>query len=167
MKRDWNHLDLSTAFHPIPEACSQALMEAARSAVQKKRPKRVPYRIVFAAALVLLCTAAMAYVITQQGWAEFLGQQFGISISPSAKEALYLHAMQSFYFLHFACWGPSPQSPIMQSKLCGCEVCLWHPPFGLTFESRKAALYLSASTDIDRYRAALYQPVLAEQWSCS
>ena len=54
MKRDWNHLDLSTAFHPIPEACSQALMEAARSAVQKKRPKRVPYRIVFAAALVLL-----------------------------------------------------------------------------------------------------------------
>ena len=89
MKRDWNHLDLSTAFHPIPEACSQALMEAARSAVQKKRPKRVPYRIVFAAALVLLCTAAMAYAITQQGWAEFLGQQFGISISPSAQEALY------------------------------------------------------------------------------
>ena len=92
MKRDWNHLDLSTAFHPIPEACSQALMEAARSAVQKKRPKRVPYRIVFAAALVLLCTAAMAYAITQQGWAEFLGQQFGISISPSAQEAL--HATQ-------------------------------------------------------------------------
>ena len=92
MKRDWNHLDLSTAFHPIPEACSQALMEAARSAVQKKRPKRVPYRIVFTAALVLLCTAAMAYAITQQGWAEFLGQQFGISISPSAQEAL--HATQ-------------------------------------------------------------------------
>ena len=131
MKRDWNHLDLSTAFHPIPEACSQALMEAARSAVQKKRPKRVPYRIVFAAALVLLCTAAMAYAITQQGWAEFLGQQFGISISPSAKEALYLHAMQSFYFLHFACWWPSPQSPVMQSKLCGCEtyllLSLFHP----------------------------------------
>ena len=33
---------------------------------------------------------------------------------------LHQQAMQSFYFLHFACWGHSPQSPVMQSKLCGC-----------------------------------------------
>lgn len=92
MKRDWNHLDLSTVFHPMPQACSQALMEAARSAVQEKRQKRLSYRIGLAAALVLLCTAAMAYAITQQGWAEFLSQEFGISISPSAQEAL--HATQ-------------------------------------------------------------------------
>ena len=93
--------------------------------------------LVLLLAVVLLCTAAMAYAITQQGWAEFLGQQFGISISPSAKEALYLHAMQSFYFLHFACWWPSPQPPVMQSKLCGCEVSLRHPPAGLTFQNEK------------------------------
>lgn len=90
MKRDWNHLDLSTAFHPIPEACSQALMEAARSAVQKKRPKRVPYRIVFAAALVLLCTAAMAYAITQQGWPSFLASSLAYPYPPLRRR----HCMQ-------------------------------------------------------------------------
>ena len=75
-------------------------------------------------------------------------------------------AMQTFYFLHFACWWPSPQSPVMQSKLCGCEVSLRHPPAGLTFQNEKKALYRSASTDIDQYRAALYRPVFSVRWSC-
>ena len=30
MKRDLEHLDLKQAFHPVPEACHRALMDAAR-----------------------------------------------------------------------------------------------------------------------------------------
>ena len=51
--------------------------------------------------------------------------------------APYSQAMRASYFLHAACWWPSPQAPVMQSKLCGCEVSLRHPPPGLTFQNEK------------------------------
>ena len=92
MKRDWNHLDLSTAFHPIPEACSQALMEAARSAVQKSGQSG------YLTELYLLprwcCCAPQPWPMPSRSKAgpSFLASSFGISISPSAQEAL--HATQ-------------------------------------------------------------------------
>ena len=51
--------------------------------------------------------------------------------------------------MHFACLWPGPQSPVMQSKLCGCKVCLRHPPLGLTFENeKKPYTYLPQRTQI-------------------
>ena len=80
--------------------------------------------------------------------------------------SIVAQAGQSSDFLHSACCWFRPQSPVMQSKLCGCEVSLRHPPAGLTFQNEKKALYRSASTDIDQYRAALYRPVFSVRWSC-
>ena len=54
--------------------------------------------------------------------------------------------MQTFYFLHAACWWPSPQSPVMQSKLCGCEECLRHSSVGLTPKSEKTPYVRHASS---------------------
>ena len=54
MKRDLEHLDLKQAFHPVPEACRRALMDAARSVREEKPVKRVSYRAALIAAVILL-----------------------------------------------------------------------------------------------------------------
>ena len=43
MKRDLEHLDLKQAFHPVPEACRRALMDAARSVGEEKPVKRFSF----------------------------------------------------------------------------------------------------------------------------
>ena len=72
MKRDLEHLDLKQAFHPVPEACRRALMDAARSVREEKPVKRVSYRAALIAAVILLAAMAVAYAAV--GWA-------GLSIS--------------------------------------------------------------------------------------
>lgn len=37
MKRDLEHLDLKQAFHPVPEACHRALMDAAAPSGRKSQ----------------------------------------------------------------------------------------------------------------------------------
>lgn len=39
--------------------------------------------------------------------------------------------------LHSACWWPCPQSPVMQSKLCGCEEFLRHSSVELAPKNEK------------------------------
>ena len=51
-----------------------------------------------------------------------------------------------FYILHAACWRPSPQSPVMQSKLCGCEECLRHSSVGLAPKNEKTPYAYRASS---------------------
>ena len=49
----------------------------------------------------------------------------------------YWQAGQSSDFLHSACWWPCPQSPVMQSKLCGCEEFLRHSSVELAPKNEK------------------------------
>lgn len=88
MKRDWNRLDLKDAFHTIPDACSRALMEAARSAGREAHHQRRRYRIALAAALMLVGTVAAAFAATQLGWTELFSREYGMDVPRSAQEAL-------------------------------------------------------------------------------
>ena len=55
-------------------------------------------------------------------------------------------AGQMFYILHAACWWPGPQSPVMQSKLCGCKECLRHSSVGLAPKNEKMPYACRASS---------------------
>lgn len=88
MKRDLEHLDLKQAFHPVPEACHRALMDAARSVREEKPVKRVSYRAALIAAVILLAAMAVAYAAVRLGWIEYFSQQYGIAVPRAAQEAL-------------------------------------------------------------------------------
>lgn len=88
MKRDLEHLDLKQAFHPVPEACRRALMDAARSVREEKPVKRVSYRAALIAAVILLAAMAVAYAAIRLGWIEYFSQQYGIAVPRAAQEAL-------------------------------------------------------------------------------
>mgnify|MGYP002577003787 CR=1 FL=1 len=88
MKRDLEHLDLKQAFHPVPEACRRALMDAARSVREEKPVKRVSYRAALIAAVILLAAMAVAYAAVRLGWIEYFSQQYGIAVPRVAQEAL-------------------------------------------------------------------------------
>lgn len=47
--------------------------------------------------------------------------------------------------LHAACWWLSPQSPVMQSKLCGCEEYLRYSPFGSAHEKARSPMTIMPS----------------------
>ena len=88
MKRDWNRLDLKDAFHTMPEACSQALTEAARRVGKLSPPRRKSYRVALVAALLALGAMATAFAATQLGWTELFRNQYGLSVPHAAQEAL-------------------------------------------------------------------------------
>lgn len=88
MKRNWNDLDLTAVFHTMPQECSLALMQAARSAVQESVGGRRPRRAVWVVAIVLMSIVAMAFAATELGWADFFGQQYGIALPSTAQETL-------------------------------------------------------------------------------
>ena len=88
MKRDLEHLDLKQAFHPVPEACRRALMDAARSVREEKPVKRVSYRAALIAAVILLAAMAVAYAAVRLGWIDYYDQQYGIAVPRAAQEAL-------------------------------------------------------------------------------
>ena len=88
MKRDLEHLDLKQAFHPVPEACHRALMDAARSVKEEKPVKRVSFRAALIAAIILIVAMAVAYAAVRLGWIDYYDQQYGIAVPKSAQEAL-------------------------------------------------------------------------------
>ena len=88
MKRDLEHLDLKQAFHPVPEACRRALMDAARSVREEQPVKRISYRAALIAAVILLAAMAVAYAAVRLGWIEYFSQQYGIAVPRAAQEAL-------------------------------------------------------------------------------
>lgn len=88
MKRDLEHLDLKQAFHPVPEACHRALMDAARSVREEKPVKRVSYRAALIAAVILLAAMAVAYAAVRLGWIEYFSQQYGIAVPRRRRKRL-------------------------------------------------------------------------------
>lgn len=88
MKREMDQLDLKQAFHPVPEPCYRALMDAARSVREEKPVKRISYRAVVIAAVILIAAMAVAYAAVRLGWIDYYDQQYGIAVPRAAQEAL-------------------------------------------------------------------------------
>ena len=64
-------------------------------------------------------------------------------------------AGQMFYILHAACWWPGPQSPVMQSKLCGCEEFLRHSSVGLAPKTKRNPMAITLIC-VRSHRASLH-----------
>lgn len=88
MKRDWDHLNLVNAFHPMPEDCSRAFTEALCSVREEKQVKRATYRAALIAAIILVGTMAVAFAASKLGWIDFFTQQTDVVVPPQTQEAL-------------------------------------------------------------------------------
>lgn len=72
MKRDMNQLNLRNAFHDMPEDCRNALMHAANSIEEDVPVKKVTFRAVLIAALIIVTTTAVALAAgSLMGWNDF------------------------------------------------------------------------------------------------
>lgn len=87
MKRDLDKLNLQSAFGPEPEACHAALMAAARSVKEERRPAR-SLRTLAVAALMLLCMMAAAFAASRAGLLDWLWQDMGVRTPASASKVL-------------------------------------------------------------------------------
>ena len=78
----------------------------------------------------------------------------------------YSQAGQSSDFLHSACWWPCPQSPVMQSKLCGCEEFLRHSSVGLAPKTKRNPMAITLIC-VRSHRALFYLSFPVVCCSCS
>lgn len=85
MKREW---DLKNAFAPQPESCREALLNAARSVKEEETVKRISYRAVWIAAILLILTMAAAFAAHSVGLFDWFQKHYGAALPPAAQEAL-------------------------------------------------------------------------------
>ena len=89
MKRDWDNLDLRTAFPEMPESCRDALLTAARSVKEEKEMKRATFRVALIAALIILSLTAVAFAAgSLMGWSDFYGDYGYTSVPQGAYEQM-------------------------------------------------------------------------------
>lgn len=89
MKRNMDDLNLRNAFRPMPEACRDALMEAARSVREEEKMKRVTFRTTLIAALIIIATMAVAVASGRIfGWTDFFGSSYGTQVPKAAQEIM-------------------------------------------------------------------------------
>jgi len=90
MKYDMDHLDLKSAFPAEPEACHEALMNAARSVREEKsKVKRFSVRTALIAALIIVATVAVAVAAGQYfGWSDYMRDHFGVNVPEDAVTAM-------------------------------------------------------------------------------
>lgn len=88
MKRDAKALDLRSAFPEEPEACHAALMNAARSVREEKTMKNASIRVALLAALIILCTMAVAAAAgSLLGWSDLFGR-YGARVPETAQRVM-------------------------------------------------------------------------------
>lgn len=89
MKRDFDHLNLRTAFREEPTECHLALMDAARSVKEEKQTmKRNSMRTLLIAAIVALSMLTTAYAAGELlGWTDFF-ERYGIHTTPAMYNAM-------------------------------------------------------------------------------
>lgn len=72
MKRDHDTINLRAAFPAMPEACHDALMNAARSVKEEEPVRKTSFRAVLIAAVIIIATMAMAVAASGLfGWTDF------------------------------------------------------------------------------------------------
>lgn len=77
MKRNYDKIDLREAFAPMPEACYDAMMNAVRSVKEDKPMKRITFRAVGIAAVILVLLMAAAYAAFSSQVVAFFGRMYG------------------------------------------------------------------------------------------
>ena len=89
MKRFMDDVNLRNAFRPMPDACYDALMDAARSVREEEKMKRFTFRTVLIVALVLILTTAAALASGKIfGWTDFFGSSYGTQVPKAAQEIM-------------------------------------------------------------------------------
>lgn len=93
MKRNYEDLDLRTAFRQEPERCHQALMNAACSIKEEKQTMRKnPVRTLLIAAVVVLSMLTTAFAAGEIfGWNDYFARQ-GIHTTPQMQNAMQMDA---------------------------------------------------------------------------
>ena len=89
MKRFMDDVNLRNAFRPMPDACYDALMDAARSVREEEKMKRTAFRTVLIVALILILTTAAALASGKIfGWTDFFGSSYGTQVPKAAQEIM-------------------------------------------------------------------------------
>lgn len=89
MKRDMDKLNLRDAFSPEPEACHEALMRAACSVKEEQQVKRVSFRaILIAAILVILTSVAALAAGNMLGWTDFFQSRTNYGVPQAALDEM-------------------------------------------------------------------------------
>lgn len=89
MKSDMEALNLRNAFGPMPEACRDALMTAARSVREEEPVKRFTARTVLIAACIIIATMAIAVAAGKIfGWTDFYSENYGTVVPDAAQKVM-------------------------------------------------------------------------------
>ena len=88
MKRDHDTINLRAAFPAMPEACHDALMNAARSVKEEEPVRKASFRAVLIAAIIIVATMAMAVAASGFfGWTDFFAN-YGADILPETAQRI-------------------------------------------------------------------------------
>ena len=88
MKRDHDTINLRDAFPAMPEACHDALMNAARSVKEEEPVRKASFRAVLIAAIIIVATMAMAVAASGFfGWTDFFAD-YGADILPETAQRI-------------------------------------------------------------------------------
>lgn len=91
---DWN---LRDAFPKEPQACHDALMQAAYSVREEKKARRMTWRTVLLTVLVLLATISVATAVGRWlGWTNFLEEDYGIHVTDRMQGRMDATEQRSF-----------------------------------------------------------------------
>jgi len=89
MKCNWDDLNLRNAFPQEPDACHQALMQAACSVKEDEPVKKSSFRVILVAAAIIMATMAVAVAAGNLlGWADFFGGQYGKTLPEAAQRVM-------------------------------------------------------------------------------
>lgn len=100
MKRHMDDLDMRKAFVQEPAACHAALMNAARSVEEGKPVKRVSWKAVLIAAMILIVTMAAGVAASNLlGWSDFFSQYYDTHVPETAQRMMEAEGNQHTYTL--------------------------------------------------------------------
>lgn len=88
MKNDMETLNLQDAFKQEPEACHNALLQAARSVAERPQRKSTAFHAAWIVAAALVVMAAAAFAANSAGLLHWFGSHYGIELPKAAQELL-------------------------------------------------------------------------------
>lgn len=88
MKHDMNEWNLRNAFPPEPDSCRDALMFAARSVKEEEPVKKITFRAVLIAALIIIAMMAVAVAATYGSLTDWFQRHYNAILPQAAQEIL-------------------------------------------------------------------------------
>lgn len=89
MTRDMDNLNLRDAFFSEPDACHAALMDAARSVEEEPKVKKLTFRAVLIAAVIIVAMMTVAFAASKlMTWTDFYGPNSDVGVPKAAMEEM-------------------------------------------------------------------------------